>query len=69
MTSMFGSPSLASVVISSNDNGNGVLLFLSSSVNVSEDQQGSILNVTRHAGLFGQVCVILLNVLISYSIS
>lgn len=52
---MIGNNRLMYVIITSNDNANGVLMFESDTVYVNEDHIGGVVNVTRSRGLFGKV--------------
>ncbi|XP_057301693.1 adhesion G-protein coupled receptor V1-like isoform X2 [Hydractinia symbiolongicarpus] len=52
---MIGNNRLMHVIITSNDNANGVLTFKSDTVYVNEDHIGGVVNVTRSRGLFGKI--------------
>ena len=52
---MIGATRLAEVTILKNDNANGVLQFSVENVKVTEDEKGTIVNISRTAGLFGNV--------------
>eukprot|EP00794_Sanderia_malayensis_P009868 gene9868-10878_t len=52
-----GNSRIATVIISANDNANGVLQFSASSITVYEGMTGTFLNLTRTGGTFSQVSV------------